>query len=196
MPIDRSQASALCVRPFTPAPASLAISRLLRRLMPMRLSESWVTVGPLPLLRMRRPWRSGWPFRRAPFLEGENGVIVLDQPLAKLPLLGAGLPKPLLALLLGFGLLGGGASRTARQFVFTERHCAASRMKARTPLIWRVRGLCALAAELGLKLFIRGINSRASNSTGSRLYDTCACTPVVGAQAVGDELPVHVPVRG
>jgi hypothetical protein len=62
--------------------------------------------------------------QRAPFLECENGVIVLDKPLAKLPLVGAGVLKPLLALLLGFGLLDGGTLRTApaRHFGFTEGH--------------------------------------------------------------------------
>ena len=60
----------------------------------------------------------GMAVQGAPFLEGENGVVVLDQPLAKLQLLGAALLKPLLALLLGFGLLGGGALRTARARYF------------------------------------------------------------------------------
>ena len=58
MPIDRSQASALCVRPFTPAPAALAIRDCLRRDADPLRGPSCVTTGPLPLVRMRRPVRS------------------------------------------------------------------------------------------------------------------------------------------
>jgi hypothetical protein len=60
----------------------------------------------------------------APFLEGENGVIVFDKSLPKPPPLGSAVLEPLLALLLGFGLLAVGASRAvgARRLGFSEGH--------------------------------------------------------------------------
>ena len=56
---------------------------------------------------------------------------------------------------------------------FEERHGAASRMRARTPLIWRVRGLSLLAALACLQLSHPGLlTSRASKTTGPLPHDT------------------------
>ena len=58
----------------------------------------------------------------APFVEGQNGIVVIDKPLPKLKPLGVDVLEALLSMLLGFGRFGGGTRCTARPLGFTKRH--------------------------------------------------------------------------